>query len=273
MRKIVFILVLAFALQYSFGQIDTTKVTQVEVAKSIQNPVVLVYHTMGDVSVRGHNSDKLFVYAQEFLPSLTDLIQRNKQEVFTYLDKYSNAPIKVKRNANFSIQQKDSIFRIETNVFSYNSNVFVLTPGRSSVGVNIKNMGNVNIENLQGNVEANTNTGDVLVRNVDGAVSASSVHGNIIGDFSAKKRTKPIFISTLIGNIELIIPESSQSDVAVSSEMGTFFSNFQEGNRLAMAKQGNPIKNRKIKLKINGGGTDFVISNFKGDIYLRHSGR
>ena len=273
MNKIILLCLLIFVLQYSLGQVDSTRVTKVEVPASYQSPVVLVYHTMGDVSVRGHNGNELFVYAQEFLPSLTDLMQKNKQEVFTYLDKYSRSPVKVKRNAHFSIQQKDSIYRIESNVFSYNSNVFVLTPGRASVGVNVKNMGNISIENIQGNVEANSQTGNVFVRNTDGMVSASTVHGNIIGDFSQKNRKQPLFFSTLVGNIEVIIPQDSKSDISVSSEMGTFFSNFKEGNQLAMAKTGNHIKNRKINLKINGGGTDFVLSNFKGDIYLRYLDR
>lgn len=273
MIKQIKVALLLFIAQYSLGQIDSTKVTQIQVPEAIENPVVLVYHTMGNVSVRGQQGNSLFVYAQDFLPSLSTLIQKNKQEVFTFLNKYSPSPVRVRRNNNFSIHRKDSIYRIETNVFSYNSNVFVLAPKRASVGVNIKNMGNVTIENIQGNVEANTKTGNVLVKNIDGVVSASTVHGNVIGDFGNKERTKPLFISTLIGNIEIIIPETSKSDVAVSSEMGSFFSNFQEGNQLVMAKAGNRIKNRKINLQINGGGTDFVISNFKGDIYLRHSGK
>lgn len=253
----------------SFGQVDSTKVTKIAIEDSIRNPTILVFHSMGDVNVRGHDGNRLFVYAQEFLPSLSDLVNQNKDRVFTYLDKYSKQPIQVHQNGHFSIQHRDSIYKIETNVFSHNSNVFVMTPARSSVGVNIKDMGNIYIENVAGSVEANTKTGRISLVDVDGAVSASTIYGNIVGQF-ANQRVKPLFISTVIGNIEVIVPSTTKNTVLVSSEMGTLRSNFEEVNNISMTSKSNHIKNRKINFKLNGGGTEFVINTFKGDIYLRH---
>ena len=271
MKSSILTIVLLFAAQFGICQIDTTGVTKIDVEKSVKNPVVLIFHSMGDVNVRGHSSDKLFVYAQEFLPSISQMVNQNREQVFTYLDKYSRRPVKVRRNANFTIRQKDSIYKIETNVFSFNSNIFVMAPKRSSVGVNIKDMGSITIENLSGNVEAITKTGNVFIKDADGTISAETVHGNVIGDFSKQVRKNPLFISTFVGNIEIIVPKNTSNSVLVSSEMGNLYSNFQEVNTLTMAANSNHVKNRKINFKINGGGTDFVINTIKGDIYLRHS--
>lgn len=270
MRNLFAIALFLVATQASFAQINEENVTQIEVDKTIKNPIILVYHSMGDVNVRGHKSDKLFVYAQEFLPSITELVNQNKQEVFTLLDKYTNETIKVNRTPNFTVLQKDSVFKIETNVFSYNSNVFVMVPERSSVGVNVKDMGNISIDHVDGNVEANTQRGNVFIKDADGVISASSVYGNIIGDFSNKARKNPLFISTFVGNIEIIVPKASTNSILATSEMGKFYSNFEESDQISMTASSTPIKNRKINFEINGGGTEFVINTFKGDIYLRH---
>lgn len=257
-------------LSLSEAQIDTTKVTRIDVDQSIQHPYVLVFHSMGNVSVKGHRGDELFVYAQELLPSLTELLNQRKEQVFTYLDKYSQTPVNVKRNPSFTIQHRDSLFQIESNVFSFNSNIFVLTPERSSVTVNIKDRGNIAVENLRGNVEANTQAGNVDIKNADGVISASTVYGNIVGDFSRQRRNQPLFISTLVGNIEIIVPQNTNGSVLASTEMGSLISNFQEVKNLAMQASSNHVKNRKINFNLNGGGTNFVLNSFKGDIYLRY---
>lgn len=254
--------------QYSIAQIDSTRLTVVPISDSIQNPILLVFHSMGDIHVKGHQGNQIFAYTQENMPSLSELMgNQNKEEVFTYIDKYQRK-ISVKQNNYIRIQQTDSLFQIETNALTLNKNLFILAPGRSSVAITIRDLGNIMIQQIQGDVDAQTQTGSIYIEDVSGHVSANTVHGNIISDFSKQKQVKPLFLTALLGNIEVIVPRSSKNSVLVSSEMGNLFTNVEAIN--INASNSSHVKNRKINLDINGGGTKFVLNTLKGDIYLKH---
>jgi len=236
-----------------------------------KDPYVIVYHKMGNVKVNGNNENTIYVYTQELLPSFNSVFNSHvDMQNVVYGNNYSSQmPIK-KKNHMFLITEQDNIVQIETNIFSFNTNVFVEVPNPSSVSVNISEMGSILIENVKGDVEANTMTGDIQIVNTDGVVVANTSFGNILGDFSKKGVNKPLFISALVGNIDLQLPKTSEHNLSLYSEMGSVFSNFQNINQLALARPVELSNNRKVFFPLNGGGTDFVVKTFKGDIYLRH---
>lgn len=255
------------------AQIDAKKVLKIPVDSEIENPVLLVFHSMGDINVKGHQGNQIFAYAEELLPSVSELKRTSDSKIFDlFQDFQSNPNITIEKNPRFTVQQRDSIFQIETNVFSFNSNVFIMTPERMSVSVHVKDMGNISIKDIKSNVEAVTQTGNILFDNIDGIVSINSINGNIIGNLSKNEVKKPLFISTLIGNIDIIIPNDCSTSILVSNEMGTIYSNILEVKNTKPIEASNQLKDRKINFNINGGGTEFVIHSYKGDIYLRQPG-
>ncbi len=252
------------------GQIDASKYFQVRVPDSIKNPIVAIFHSMGNINVKGHQSEQLVVYAEEMLPSVSELAQHNASKIYHYFDSKTKLPVTVNSNHNFTIQQIGNLYRVESNLYSLNSNVFVMTPKRASVSVHSKDLGTIMIEDIEGDVEAEGNAGNIVLKNVDGAISASTVHGNIITNIEHQKELHPVFISTFIGNIEIIMSETAKNTVLLSSEMGYLYSNFDTMNKINISATSNSRKNRKMRFDLNGGGTEFVINTFKGDIYLRH---
>lgn len=271
MVRIILVCILLIGFQPAFSQIDAKKVLKIPVDEEMENPVLLVFHTMGDVNVKGHQGSQIFAYAEELLPSVSELKKANDNKMFELFQSFQgNGNITLEKNPRFTVQQRDSIFQIETNVFSFNSNVFVMTPERMSVSVHVKDMGNISVQDIKGNVEAVTQTGNILFDNIDGIVSINSINGNIIGNLSKNKVSKPLFISTLIGNIDIIIPNDCSTSILVSNEMGTIYSNISEVKDTKPIEASNQLKDRKINFNINGGGTEFVIHSYKGDIYLRH---
>ncbi len=249
---------------------EESSVLTIPVADTILAPMIRVIHSMGDINVKGHQGSDLFVYAQELLPSVTELLEQSQTQVFSFIDQTTNRKVTVNQNNNFRVQQFDNLFQIETNMFSFSNHVFVLIPERSSVAIFSRDIGNISVENLQGEVNAEANSGNITLKNIGGTVSAATVHGNIIADQTEQDEIKPLFISTFIGNIEIITPKETENTVLLSSELGNLYSNFKTMNTITVASDKNISKNRTLSFDLNGGGTEFVLNTFKGDIYLRY---
>ncbi len=240
-----------------------------------KDPYVLVYHNMGNVSVEGHQGRKVFVYSQELLPSLSYFFNNGRRvdrtEHSAFVDQQTGMVREINQNSKFRVIEQDNIVQVQTNAFSFNTNVFVMVPKPSDILVNITDMGSIEIKNIEGDIEANTRTGNIYVEGVNGSVVANTEHGSIVGDFSKRGINRPLMVSTLVGNIELIVPEKTTSNLKLYSELGKIYSNLLNSNDLNLLSQSLSKNNRKINFQLNGGGTEFVANVFKGDIYLRHS--
>lgn len=279
MKRLLSVLITALCVQASLAQIDTSKVIQVTFDEDLaHDPLVLVYHSMGDVNVQGHENNDVFVYAQELLPSAEFLFNRNNQEAFyAFVNERTGSIRKMNRSKNFLITQEDHVVRISTDLFSLNTNVFVLVPEPTSVAVNVAHQGNISIEGIAGNVEANTDFGSINMTDVEGSILANTKTGQVVADFSNTGLQRPIYLSSFVGNIEVIVPQDTKHNLALHTELGKLYTNFNQNNELAAAQVAaqRPRERNRITFALNGGtlgaGTDFVVKTIKGDIYLRHN--
>lgn len=275
MKYFLYIFSLLCSAHLCHAQVEPNRMMTASISEELQNPVTLVYHSMGNVNVKGHGGNVIIAYSQDILPSLSsNLAKKKREDIYKELsaDDFKEREIQLKKSSHFIVEQQKNVTTVKTNVYSFNSNIYVLTPFRSSVAVNVKDMGSIVVENINGSVEANTTSGDIYLKDATGIINANTNNGNIVADFS-EERKQPLFVSTFVGNIEVIVPKSTSNSVLASSEMGSLYSNFNEANGLKVNATNQHVKNRKINFELNGGGTEFVIYTFKGDIYLRHLDR
>jgi|GEM_PF-6168465 len=252
-----------------FGQEEVEKV-RIVVQDKTKDPLVFVYHNMGNVHVQGNDDEDIYVYARDLIPSLENMFNNMEMQMDSRTSERISTSNRKPKNDLFLISQRGNKVHIETNVFSFNKNVFVDMPSSSSVAVNIADMGGIEIKDITGDIEANTTSGSIHLINTEGVVVANTNFGNILGDFTRRGLTKPLLVSALVGNIEIILPHQAQHDLSLYSELGNVYSNFQNINQLSSDTRSEVANNRKISFALNGGGTDFVVKTFKGDIYLRH---
>lgn len=97
----------------------------------------------------------------------------------------------------------------------------------------VSTLGNIGLQNLAGNIYAKTvngnvdvisNSGEVRIRSVSGNIIASDMNGTLIsatssGDIFADFRsvTKGIYLETLSGNIDLVLPRTPGFDIEGSA--------------------------------------------------------
>ncbi len=161
----------------------------------------------------------------------------------------------------------DNVDRILENVFhSLNISNRMLT-------------GNINISNISGDIEVNTREGNVTLHNVSGEVVANSIEGELLMTFKEMTGEKPMAFSTIDGDIDVTFPSNIEATISAKNVEGDIYTDFDID--ITHVKHVDVGRDRRwrngltgmfgntVTGKINGGGTEILISTVEGNIYIR----
>jgi DUF4097 and DUF4098 domain-containing protein YvlB len=124
--------------------------------------------------------------------------------------------------------------------------------------------GGVDLEGVQGDVDASTVNGPLVARRLSGAVKLTTVNGRVRADFAESKRIKSIALDTVNGGVTLTLPSGVNADVAADTVNGgistdlplTIKKHFPVGRELSgqLGQGGNEIRLSTVNggIKING---------------------
>ncbi|WPP51537.1 DUF4097 family beta strand repeat-containing protein [Catalinimonas niigatensis] len=214
----------------------------------------------GAIEVQGYSGNELIITADgyeappEKAKGLLPLYANNKED-------NSGIGLSVSKNGN-EIQI--------TSVGHQDVNYIIKVPNQSFLKMNAGPQNDaLRIENMKGEIEVKAHSDDVVMEGINGPVVANSISGNMKLTFDEITTDKPIMVSVVSGDIDLIMPSTTKADFKLSSISGEVYTDFdmamkqkeQEGERYGMRK---PING-----SINGGGSPIHISTVSGNIYLR----
>jgi hypothetical protein len=159
------------------------------------------------------------------------------------------------------------------------SDLTVQTPVNTSLNVKTLNGGQITIEGVSGDVEAQNLNGAVTIRSVSGAVVAHSLNGSVTVTMAGVKPATPMSFSSLNGTIDVTLPPSVAADFSMKTNHGEIYSDFD----VTMKASPKPVveqsdsKKGKYRVKtdgavvgsVNGGGPDFKFTTMNGNIYIR----
>jgi DUF4097 and DUF4098 domain-containing protein YvlB len=236
-------------------------------------PSVHVHLMMGSVTVRGADVRDVEVQARsrnrgeerESRPAGTEGMKR--------LDIGSSGLDVVEDNNNVSI--KTSWFRP--------SDLVITVPRRASLELKVVNDGNIEVDGVDGEIDANDLNGKITMSNVGGSVIAHSLNGEVVVAMNRVDPSKPMSFSTLNGNIDVRFPASVKANVRLKTDNGEIYSDFdvklEPGaamvqNEPADSHQGryHVHFDRSLRGTINGGGPEFQFTTFNGRIFIRKAG-
>jgi hypothetical protein len=134
--------------------------------------------------------------------------------------------------------------------------------------------GNISLESAKGKVEASTGAGNLTLKNVTGFVDASTGAGDIYAEIFPDGKTNSD-LTTGIGDIELLIPGSSNATIVASttvlmwsgdeSDLDNIRSDFEPTN----IKRNKERKTIEVTYVLNGGGSKIEMSTGMGDIDIK----
>jgi DUF4097 and DUF4098 domain-containing protein YvlB len=123
--------------------------------------------------------------------------------------------------------------------------------------------GGVEIQNVSGDVEANSVNGSVTVTGLAGNVELSAVNGSVKASFAELK--KSVSLKSVNGGVTVALPAEANADVSANTLNGGISSDFS-----LSVKKHSPI-GQDLDGKIGGGGPAVKMSTVNGGIHVERS--
>ena len=139
----------------------------------------------------------------------------------------------------------------EDRDYWYRFNYKVKVPKAISVKVSTVNNGDISINGVKGEVNANNVNGSILLANIQGNTKAHTVNGGIRANYTALPPKTATF-DTVNGDIEVTVPPGSNAIYTFDTRWGEVFSEFEFDKKLAP---------KMVALKGKQGGTQYKVQH------------
>ncbi len=197
--------------------------------------------------------------------------------------------------AGVNIEEENNTISISSPVMLGRVNIVVQVPAATSVSLRAVNGGQVSVEGVNGSIEVNNVNGSIRLTDVGGAVIAHATNGRVIATLRQVAAGKPMSFTSFNGNVDVTLPPSAKANLKLRSDRGDVYTDFdvktlppppasQSGGRAndSRNRRRDPDPDddkdkakyrievdRSIYGSINGGGPDFELRTFNGDVFLR----
>jgi DUF4097 and DUF4098 domain-containing protein YvlB len=161
----------------------------------------------------------------------------------------------------------------------HSGDVTVQTPVNTSLNIRTMSGGQLTIEGLSGEIEAQNLHGAVTIRNVSGTVVASSLNGAVTVTMASVKSGSPMSFTSLNGTVDVTLPANVAADFSMKTHNGEIYSDFDVKLKSPVKPIVDPTDGKKGKFKVhtdgatvgsvNGGGPEYRFSTMNGNVYIR----
>jgi hypothetical protein len=177
--------------------------------------------------------------------------------------------LEVSENVNF--------VKVSSGSWNNTINLEIEIPSGMDLQVHTYNDGVLTINNVQGELELNNYNGEIYAYNISGSVVATSYNGEIKVTFDKMTENTPMSFSTYNGDIDLTLPSTFKGTLKMKTQQGEIFTGFD----VSLVKSG-PVQKKDeksgtykviiddwVKGDVNGGGAEFTMKTYNGDVYVR----
>ncbi len=183
-------------------------------------------------------------------------------------------------NMGLDIVEEDNVVTIKSTTWSGDGGLVIMVPRRSSLQLKCVNNGDIEVSGVEGEVDAENLNGRITLNNVSGSVVAHSLNGEVKASMDRVDPNKAMSFSTMNGNIDVTLPKDVKANLRMKTDNGDIYSDFDvklSAERSAQTEtSGNPREGRyhvrvdkALRGTVNGGGPEFQLISFNGQIYLR----
>lgn len=155
----------------------------------------------------------------------------------------------------------------------------IQVPVDCTLSISTVNDGEIEIDNIDGEVSASNTNGSIRIRGVKGPVSANTLNGDVTVVFRGAMASAPMAFSTLNGDVDVTFPPGLKADVRIRSDNGEIYADFDialDKNPATVEEEKHKgryrvVMAREMTGKVNGGGPEMLFKTFNGDILLRRA--
>lgn len=172
--------------------------------------------------------------------------------------------------------EQDNKVYIESESWNKGIILYVEVPRGFDLEVQSYNDGDIDIDNIAGKVAIETYNGKITAKNIEGSVVANTYNGPVVVTFTKITANTPMNFVTFNGDVDITLPADAKANLKMKSEQGDIYTDFDmqvtKPSVTSEKKEGNKVKafvSGWVTGAINGGGSEFAMQNYNGDIYIR----
>jgi len=183
--------------------------------------------------------------------------------------------------SGLTVEEDNNVVTVEIESMRRAVDVVLRVPYATSLkldGTNLNETG-IMVENVSGEIEAESANGRITLKNISGSVVASTTNGDIEVTLAKANPDKPMSFVTFNGDIDVTLPADIKANLKIKSKMGEIYSDFDVNLKSvpvktaeSTQKEGGKFRislDRAVTGTINGGGWEYVFENYNGNIYIR----
>lgn len=184
------------------------------------------------------------------------------------------------RGTGLSVEEQDNEVNIGIRAMNRTVDLIIQVPFNTSLKLKCLNDGDIKVERVSGEVDADDLNGSVKLLNISGAVVAHSLNEDVVVTLDQVMPGKSMSFSTMNGDVDVTMPADTKARVKLKSDNGEIYSDFdvrQETNPATPKVSETHGKDGHFRVQfdkamygsINGGGPEMQFTTFNGKIYLR----
>lgn len=189
------------------------------------------------------------------------------------------------QGASMNIEEQNNVMSIGTSTVNRTVDFAIQVPTRTNLRLSTVNNGNILVDTVEGELEIEIVNGSISMTNVAGSIVANSVNGRVMATMTRVTSDKPMAFTSVNGHIDVTLPSSVKTNLKLRSDMGDVFTDFDVQIRPATsapsvqdtrfsAGRGGRLRMEVDKFiygAVNGGGPEFEMRTFNGNVYVRKS--
>ena len=142
-------------------------------------------------------------------------------------------------------------------------------------------MGSIVVEGVEGELEVESVNGSVTLTNVGGSVVAHTVNGKLTATIARPAPQQPMAFTSMNGSVDVTLPAAVKANLKLRSDQGDVYTDFDLQLRRESSNPNPDVDVRRngrarvidvdnaIYGSVNGGGPDFEMRTFNGNVYVR----
>jgi len=256
------------AVSASFGQTGSTESLTVPLSSPGKPYSLKVHLVTGSIKVVGYEGKDVIVN-----------VTPRKNDDNDKSDDTKNGMKRISASGGFDVTAKeaDNTVTINTGNPMKALDLELKIPQDVKLKLGTVNDGEVNVENVSGELEVNNVNDKITLTNISGSVVANTVNGDVTVTFKTIDPKAPMAFSTLNGDVNVTLPADTKANLKLKSDNGDVFSDFdididKTPSKIDKTTEPGMYKIKKddwVYGKINGGGPEIMMKNMQGDIYVK----
>jgi hypothetical protein len=178
---------------------------------------------------------------------------------------------------DLEVVESGNYMKVQSDSWNNEIDLEIEVPSNIDLVLHTYNDGDLMITNIQGELALQNYNGEITALNISGSVIATTYNGEIKVTFDKVTENTPMSFSTYNGDIDLTFPSTLKANLKMKTEQGEILTDFD----VNMTATKPVVKNDQVKNgtriivddwkrgTVNGGGADFTMKNYNGDILVR----